>query len=190
MTANSVPRRTCALFCRRARKGFADALAGRQGGGHEHDPAHLPADLLGQVRCIRLQTVIPAPVGDCFELSLSVDAHTASMHGSRESAIRGVTSGIMKLGDTVTWRARHFGFVFLMTSAITEYQYPGRFVDEQLRGPFRRWWHEHTFAATEDGQTMMTDVVEFQSPLGPLGSLADRLVLDRYMPCLLRQRNT
>jgi hypothetical protein len=36
----------------------------------------------------------------------------------------------------------------------------------------------------------MTDVVQFQSPLGRLGSLADRLVLDRYMPHLLRQRNT
>jgi hypothetical protein len=36
----------------------------------------------------------------------------------------------------------------------------------------------------------MTDVVEFQSRLGPLGSLAERLVLDRYMPHLLRQRNT
>jgi hypothetical protein len=36
----------------------------------------------------------------------------------------------------------------------------------------------------------MTDVVQFQSPLGPLGFLADRLVLDRYMPHLLRQRST
>jgi ligand-binding SRPBCC domain-containing protein len=96
----------------------------------------------------------------------------------------------MKLGDTVTWRARHFGIVFRMTSAITEYQYPSRFVDEQLRGPFRRWWHEHTFAATEDGETVMTDVVEFQSRLRPLGSLAERVVLARYMPHLLHQRNT
>jgi hypothetical protein len=36
----------------------------------------------------------------------------------------------------------------------------------------------------------MTDRVQFQSPLGLLGSLADRLVLDRYMLHLLRQRNT
>jgi len=36
----------------------------------------------------------------------------------------------------------------------------------------------------------MSDVVRFQSPLGPLGSLADRLVLDRFMPHLLRQRNS
>jgi ligand-binding SRPBCC domain-containing protein len=141
------------------------------------------------VRCIRLETVIAAPAGDCFGLSLSVDAHAASMRRSGERAIGGVTSGIMKLGDTVTWRARHFGIVFRMTSAITEYQYPSRFVDVQLQGPFRRWWHEHTFTATANGKTVITDVVQFQSPLGPLGCLADRLVLDRYMPRLLRQRN-
>jgi hypothetical protein len=65
---------------------------------------------------MRLETVIAAPIGDCFELSLSVDAHTASMRVSGERAVGGVTSGIMKLGDTVTWRARHVGIVFRMTS--------------------------------------------------------------------------
>jgi hypothetical protein len=39
------------------------------------------------------------------------------------------------------------------------------------------------------GATQMTDVVEFRSPLGLLGSMADRLVLDRYLPHPLRQRN-
>jgi ligand-binding SRPBCC domain-containing protein len=138
---------------------------------------------------IRLETVIAAPVADCFDLSLSVDAHTASMSGSGERAIGGVTSGVMKLGDSVTWRARHFGIVFRMTSAITEYQYPHRFVDEQQRGPFGRWRHEHTFTVIADGATQMTDVVEFRSPLGLLGSIADRLALRHYMPHLLRQRN-
>jgi hypothetical protein len=132
------------------------------------------------VRFIRLQTVIAAPIGDCFELSLSVDAHAASMSASGEHAVGGVTTGVMKLGDTVTWRARHFGILVRMTSAITEYDYPSRFVDEQQRGPFRRWRHEHTFTAMPDGRTQMTDVVEFQSPLGPAGWIADRLVLDRY----------
>jgi hypothetical protein len=151
-----------------------------------NDSARLVPALLDQVRCIWLETVIVASIGDCFDLSLSVDAHTASMSGSGERAIGGVTSGAMKLGDAVTWRARHFGVAFRMTSAITEYQYPSRFVDEQLHGPFRRWWHEHTFKTAANGETVMTEVVEFQSPLG---FLADRLVLDRYMPHLLRQRN-
>jgi ligand-binding SRPBCC domain-containing protein len=141
------------------------------------------------VPSIRLETVIAAPIADCFGLSLSVDAHTASMSGSGESAIGGVTTGVMKLGDTVTWRARHFGIAFQMTSAITAYEYPHRFVDEQQHGPFRRWWHEHTFTAIAKGATQMIDVVEFRSPLGLLGSMADRLVLSQYMPHLLRQRN-
>jgi len=142
------------------------------------------------VRSIRLETVIAASISDCFELSLSVDAHTASMRRSGERAIGGVTSGVMKLGDAVTWRARHFGIAFRMTSAITELQYPSRFVDEQQRGPFQRWRHEHTFAATASGRTLMTDIVEFESPLGLMGIMADRLVLDWYMPRLLRRRNT
>jgi ligand-binding SRPBCC domain-containing protein len=141
------------------------------------------------MRSIRLETVIAAPIGECFDLSLSVDAHTASMRASGEQAIGGVTKGMMKLGDSVTWRARHFGIVFRMTSAITEYQPPNLFVDEQQHGPFRRWWHEHVFTALPDGRTQMTDVVEFQSPLGLLGYAADRLVLGHYMPHLLRQRN-
>lgn len=112
------------------------------------------------------------------------------MRTSGERAIGGVTSGVMKLGDAVTWRARHFGIAFRMTSVITEYQYPSRFVDEQLHGPFRRWQHEHTFTVAANGETVMSDVVGFQSPLGPLGYLADRTVLDRYLARLLRRRNT
>jgi len=138
---------------------------------------------------IRLETLIAAPIEACFELSLSVDAHAASMSGSREQAIAGVTSGALALGDTVTWRARHFGIPFPMTSAITAYEYPTRFVDEQVRGPFRRWWHEHTFESLDGGRIRMIDVAEFRSPVRPVGSLVDRFVLDRYMRQLLVQRN-
>ncbi len=141
------------------------------------------------MRSIRLETVIAAPIGDCFDLSLSVDAHRASMSQSGERAIGGITSGVMKLGDTVTWRARHFGIAFQMTSAITGYEYPNRFVDEQQHGLFRRWWHEHTFIAMADGATKMVDIVEFRSPCGLLGSAADHLVLDHYIARLLGQRN-
>ena len=49
-----------------------------------------------QMGSIRLETVIAASIGDCFGLSLSVDAHAASMRASGEQAIGGVTSGVMK----------------------------------------------------------------------------------------------
>lgn len=141
------------------------------------------------MRTISIETTIAAPVAACFDLSLSVDAHANSMAASGERAVAGVMSGAMTLGDSVTWRARHFGIPFRMTSAITEYERPERFVDEQRRGPFQRWWHEHTFIVLSPCQTLMVDRVEFRSPLGPIGLLADVSVLDRYMTRLLRQRN-
>ncbi|WP_029291241.1 SRPBCC family protein [Cellulomonas sp. HZM] len=137
---------------------------------------------------IGLSTTIPAEPEDCFDLSLSVDAHTASMHESGERAVAGVTHGVMGFGDTVTWRARHFGIPFVMTSRIAEYERPRRFVDEQVSGPFRRWWHEHRFEPVPGG-TLMTDVVEYVSPAGSVGRLVDRAVLERYMTRLLEQRN-
>jgi ligand-binding SRPBCC domain-containing protein len=75
-----------------------------------------------------------------------------------------------------------------MTSAITAYDRPNRFVDEQTRGPFRRWWHEHRFEL-RGGGTEMTDLVRFTSPAGPVGVLADRLVLTAYLRRLLETRN-
>lgn len=137
---------------------------------------------------IELTTEIPATPERCFELSLSVDAHQSSMSNSGERAVAGVTSGVMRLGNSVTWKARHFGLPITMTSVISQYDAPYRFVDEQESGPFRRWWHEHRFEPVSGG-TLMTDVVEFESPAGPAGRFVNALVLTRYMTKLLEQRN-
>lgn len=131
---------------------------------------------------------MPAPPDRCFDLSLSVDAHVASMGQAGERAVGGVTSGVMNAGDEVTWEARHFGRWFTMTSRISEYDRPYRFVDEQVAGPFNCWWHEHHF--DPDGtSTVMTDIVVFESPAGILGRLGNRLYLTRYMTGLLVRRN-
>lgn len=143
----------------------------------------------GPVTRFEVQTQIAATPAACFDLSLSVDAHTASMGPSGERAVAGVTSGRMAHGDTVTWRARHFGIWFRMTSAITAYDRPARFVDEQVAGPFASWRHEHRFEPLGPGGTRMVDVVEFRSPGGWLGSLVDRALLARYMERLILQRN-
>ncbi|MGA4857588.1 SRPBCC family protein [Streptomyces koyangensis] len=136
-----------------------------------------------------LVTRIAAPVPLVFGLSLDVDAHTASTARSGERAVAGVTSGGMALGDSVTWRARHFGVAWRMTSRITAYDHPTHFVDEQTAGPFHHWWHAHHFTPDGQGGTLMRDEIDFQAPLGPLGRLAERAALDRYMPHLIRERN-
>ncbi len=136
----------------------------------------------------QLVTEVEASPERCFALSLSVDAHTDSMGESGECAVAGVTSGTLTMGDTVTWEARHFGLPFRMTSKITACERPTRFIDEQVTGPFGSWWHEHRFQPTETG-TLMTDVIRFRSPFGPLGALVDALVLRRYMTRLIVTRN-
>lgn len=137
---------------------------------------------------IVLATSIPASPQQCFDLSLSVDAHAASMSRSGERIVGGVSSGSLEVGDSVTWRARHFGIPFTMTSRITEFVASCRFVDEQVSGPFAYWWHEHVFEERNDA-TLMTDTVEFASPVGPIGRLVDALVLTKYMERLLQERN-
>jgi ligand-binding SRPBCC domain-containing protein len=139
--------------------------------------------------CFEVVTGIAAPPQRVFELSLEVEVHTASMAGSGERAIGGVTAGRMQLGDTVTWQARHFGLRWRMTSRISACDPPGFFVDEQVAGPFARWRHAHHFEPDGNGGTVMRDLVDFAAPLGPLGTVAERTVLDRYMPRLIRLRN-
>lgn len=138
---------------------------------------------------LTLRTRIAAPPSDCFALALTVEAHTASLDGSGERAVAGRTSGRLRLGETVTWRATHFRVPFRMTVAITAYDAPHRFVDEQVRGPFGHWHHEHLFEPLQAGGTLMSDVISFRSPLGPLGRAVDAAVLARYLERLVAQRN-
>ena len=137
---------------------------------------------------LHFQTEIAAPPEICFDLERDVDVHQASTSGSAERAISGVTTGRMELGDEVTWEAKHFGFRLHMTSKITAFDRPNRFVDEMQRGPFGRWHHSHRFES-RDGGTLMVDDVDFASPFGPLGSLVDAVFLRRYMANLLLERN-
>jgi ligand-binding SRPBCC domain-containing protein len=97
-----------------------------------------------------------------FDLSLDVDAHLESQAKAGERAVAGVTSGTIGLGEHVTWRAVHFGVPFKMTSRITEMDRPHRFVDEQVRGPFRTFRHEHLFEQ-RDTDTLMIDRLQFDA---------------------------
>ncbi|MEZ5230387.1 MAG: SRPBCC family protein [Acidimicrobiales bacterium] len=131
---------------------------------------------------------IDAAIDRVFALSLSVDFHLDSFADTGEQVVGGVRTGMMALGDEVTWRAKHFGIWWELTSVITEFDPPYFFVDEQQRGPFSSYRHEHIFVSHGTG-TEMRDVVEFRAPLGPLGVIAERLVLRRHLEDLIDLRN-
>lgn len=109
----------------------------------------------GVTSMFTLVTDVAATPEALFDASLDIGVHLASMADSRERAIAGVTAGQIGLHETVTWRARHFGVWFTMTSEITELDRPFWFVDEQATGPFRVFKHQHEFEATGDGTRMV-----------------------------------
>lgn len=127
------------------------------------------------------------PKSELFDLARSIDAHKDSMAKSREEAVAGVTAGLISLGEDVTWRAWHFGLPLKMTSRIREMQSPDYFVDEQVKGPFRRFRHRHEFSDNAAGSTMV-DRIEFTAPFGPIGRLAEKLVLAHYLKSLVEAR--
>lgn len=137
---------------------------------------------------IEIHTTIDAPADVCFMLSLSVDVHQESVASTHEKAIAGITSGAMKLHDTVTWRARHFSLSMTMTSQIAAYERPHYFVSEMVKGPFKKLYHQHLFKE-QNGKTVMTDLFELQAPLGFLGKVAETCFLLAYMKKFLLMRN-
>jgi ligand-binding SRPBCC domain-containing protein len=144
--------------------------------------------MVPSVTVIDLTTDIDAPIERVFDLARDLDLHARSMAHTGERAVGGRTTGRVELGDTVTWRARHLGLWWSLTSRITAVEAPVRFEDVQERGPFAWFRHEHRFESV-GGATRMHDHWEHRSPHGPFGRIVDRFVLGQHMRSLLVTRN-
>lgn len=141
-----------------------------------------------KVPVIKLSTSINAPIEVVFNLSRSIDLHKISTAHTNEEAIAGVTSGLIGIGESVTWRAKHLGITQRLTSKITAFVQPHSFTDEMVAGPFNSFKHDHFFTDA-GGVVVMTDIFTYKSPLAVLGHIADVLFLKKYMTTLLNERN-
>ncbi|MCT3734973.1 SRPBCC family protein [Elizabethkingia anophelis] len=137
---------------------------------------------------IELRTLINADIHLVFDLSRSIDLHSISTAKTNEKAIAGITSGLISNGETVTWQATHFGIRQTLTSKITAFDMPFHFRDEMLKGAFKYIKHDHYFEKTNTG-TLMTDIFRYDSPLGILGKIFNKLILTRYLRQFLLERN-
>ena len=137
---------------------------------------------------IRLETIIKGEIQTCFDLSRSIELHVESTKQTKERAIAGKKSGLLELGETVTWEATHFGIRQQLTSKITAFDSPTYFRDEQVKGIFKKFEHDHYFEQKEES-ILMIDVLYFESPLGFLGRLFNKLILTNYLKRFLIERN-
>ena len=135
-----------------------------------------------------IETKIQAPVELCFDLARDIEIHCLTAAHTQEQVVAGKTSGLLELGDCVTFEAVHFGVRQRLSARIVEYNRPQKFIDKMTGGAFKTLKHVHEFEPIDDG-TLMRDTLEWESPLGVLGKAADRLFVERHMRNFLLERN-
>jgi len=122
----------------------------------------------------------------CFRLARSVDLQRTA-NGS-EGPIDGPTSGLMGLGDHVTWkRSLFFGSSDYQTSisALRPHSY---FREVMVAGPFTSYEHDRHFAPLNDG-TRIREEIRFVAPYGWLGRIAVRFFLRKRIVRLLGRQS-
>lgn len=93
----------------------------------------------------------------------------------------------MRQGAEIDYVIRWQGLPMKWKTVITRYDPPRLFIDEQFRGPYNLWRHEHTFEETAEG-VAIRDRVDYQLPFGPLGRIAHALVVKRQLLEIFRFR--
>jgi len=137
---------------------------------------------------IHLTIFIAAPVKRVFDLSRSINLHKISTVSTNEDAIAGITTGLINLNETVTWRAHHLFKTRQFISKISAMESPLHFTDEMKSGDFKSFYHQHYFKPVDNG-TIMIDILNFESPYGIVGRWANKIFLTKYLEKFLIKRN-
>ncbi len=95
---------------------------------------------------------------------------------------------LMEGGTRIDYRLRLRGIPFRWSSRISSWEPPIRFVDEQIRGPYRFWTHEHRFEESNGG-TLVTDTIHYRVPGGVFAPLIDRLYVRRDLISIFDYRS-
>jgi ligand-binding SRPBCC domain-containing protein len=130
---------------------------------------------------------IPRPRSEVFSFFADVSnlgrITPASVH------FRLLTPGpiAMRPGALIDYELRLFGIPVRWRTRIESFDAPFSFTDIQLRGPYRRWHHRHEFIEVAGG-TKVQDIVDYEMPFGPLGSVVQRLFVRRALENIFQHR--
>lgn len=137
---------------------------------------------------LSFETFIHAPIEFCFDAARDIDLHSLASAHTSEKAVAGKTHGLIGLHETVTFEAVHFGIRQRLTAQITEFERPHYFVDEMVRGAFKKLWHKHSFHEVQNG-TLMKDLMIWTSPFGIVGKIADQFLIKPHIKNYMRVKN-
>lgn len=94
----------------------------------------------------------------------------------------------MGVGTFIQYRLRVHGVPVRWDTLIQAWEPPHRFVDVQVRGPYRLWHHTHELARLDDDRTLMCDTVRYALGFGALGALAHSLIVRRDLEAIFAYR--
>lgn len=103
--------------------------------------------------------------------------------------ITSTSENVVRNGTRIRYRLCLHGLPLSWESRITEFVENSHFADEQVSGPYARWYHRHSFR-TVNGGVEMVDDVEYRLPFGVLGRLAHWLIVRRQLRGIFDYRTT
>jgi ligand-binding SRPBCC domain-containing protein len=147
-------------------------------------PGEIVLGRAGRLFSLECRLVVPRPVAEVFDFFSDAGNLQAITPDWLDFSILTPRPIAMGAGAVIDYLLRVRGFPIRWRTEIPVWEPPHRFVDEQRRGPYRVWIHEHRFRARADG----TEVVDFVKYLPPGGWLADRLFVRRDVETIFRHR--
>ncbi len=121
-------------------------------------------------------TVVDRPIDEVFEFfsnAENLERITPSSLGFHIITPRPIRMGV---GTLIDYRLSLRGIPLRWRSEIVVWEPPHRFADRQVRGPYKEFYHTHTFSTAEGGGTLIEDEVRYRLPLEPFGDLMQWLV--------------
>ena len=94
----------------------------------------------------------------------------------------------MGVGTFIQYRLRVHGVPVRWDTLIQAWEPPHRFVDVQVRGPYRLWHHTHELSPLDGDRTLMRDTVRYALGFGALGALAHRMIVRRDLETIFAYR--
>ena len=123
---------------------------------------------------LTMEQVVPRPLAEVFAFFSRAENLEVLTPPWLNFKILDVTPQPVQKGTLVNYSLRLHGIPLRWRSEILEWEPPRRFIDLQLRGPYKLWRHEHRFES-RDGGTLISDTVQLALPLGLIGRIAYRV---------------
>ena len=135
------------------------------------------------------ETIIPVPRGEVFAFFSDPRNLARITPPSLGFEIVQAPDRPLRADDRIDYSVRIMGIRFSWRTHITVWEPGARFIDEQERGPYAFWSHEHSLSDSVAG-TLMVDHVEYRLPLGTLGRLAAGWWVRRNLRAIFDYRGT